>query len=380
MCSILKDRNKFEELLNDIAQENFEDGDDVMNKFESTIFEWYEAIRSMKKIEDTKQNSLLDLGTDSYSDIFKMYIQSYNAEKLMKTGFPELDAEFPFKALEKRKTYIFAGETNVGKSLILINILCNAIKQNVSKSLETFMYITCENQIDESLIRFYCCLTGTPIEDVIQRIFHEPESHKEIEKEIKDIIASYNTKVIFKYYEAKKTTVLDVEALINDTSRNCEIKAVFFDYLDKISSGQQIKELRHELGAISQGLINIGINYDLIMITATQLNRSGYNGADPSNTQLHESAEKAHNVDGILIMQRPKKYNIKFKTERGLIEAQVIRLSITKNRNGPLGYQGYFMTISKVDGISVFDYKLYSLPKAQEKELQSDDYEMSDDI
>lgn len=379
MAELLKDRVSFEKVLKDLELDNFETGEEVLREWDKLVTESYNTLLSIKRIETASTSTCLDLMNDNYEGVLGRFIESYNSAKILKTGYDAIDCQLPFGGLEKRRTYIFAGETGVGKSTILANIITNAVKLNVSKERETYLYITAENLIDESLIRFYCCMTGECAEDVVNKIINEPSFHKEMKKTIVDTLEVNNANIIFYYVEPRKTTLTEIESIVDEVKRNHILKAVFIDYLDLIRSGTGQTEVRHELGEVTLGFKQIAIAYDISLITATQLNRTGYNNAIPSITSMKESMRKAEDSDFVGFLQNPQTPIIKYKTSEGLIEAQVVRFTILKSRNGPVGFSSNFIMIKSIDGFKVFNYKFLPMPEIPKEDMISSEFETDED-
>lgn len=379
LTHMLDNQDSYEELLNDLKSENYETIDSIINKWDGLITESYKKICDSKQIENLNNCTKLDLTNDDYNPILTTYKNSYKESKIMKSGYDDIDNYLPFKGFEKRRVYLFGGETGVGKSALLINIISNAVRLNKSsenKETENFIYITAENLIDESLIRFYCCFNTVSIENVINRIMTEPEFHIEMKKNIVETLKKFNVNIMFYYVERKKTTLLDIEAIVRECSTdNKKIKSVFIDYLDLISSGMSIGEFREELGAVASGFKQIAINYDVALLTLTQLNKSGYHNNSPSVTAIKESMAKAENVDFVALLQKADPEFIEFPSSEGNVKAKVIDFSIVKQRNGPSGHRAKFLMIDSIDEYPCFNFKIIEKPdsvNATPEEVKTD--------
>ena len=151
--------------------------------------------------------------------------------------------------------------------------------------------------------------------------------------------------------------IKDIETLITQSASQYNLCGVFLDYLDLIRSGSNL-ELRLELGEITLGLKRIAIEYDIPIVTATQLNRSGYNNAIPTLTSIGESIKKATDSDFIAFLQHTEKDKIKYMSELNEeIEGTLIRLTVLKNRNGPTGTGSNLFLKKLTNGYSSFNYK-----------------------
>lgn len=379
ICQMVYDKNSFENLLFEINNDTHDSYKQTIEEWEKQITKSYNSLMQVKRLEAISDAATLDLLNDDFNPVLTRFIQSHNEEKVVKTGFEDIDGQLPSKGLEKRRLYIFGGETGVGKSTMLANIITNAVVANSKKGeMQTYLYITAENLIDESLIRFYCCLTEESSDEVTERIKTDPSFHYQMKQTIVDNLKNNNANVIFCYVEPRKTTLPEIESIIDNVSQKTSLKAVFLDYLDLIRSGTNQAELRHELGEVTLGLKQLAISYDIAMITATQLNRTGYNGGEATITSIKESMRKAEDCDFVAFLQNPKEPIIKYRSDNGVIESQVVRFTILKSRNGAVGHSTNFVIEKSRDGFKTFNFKFKPMPKINPEKLtdsfNEDDY------
>jgi len=81
-----------------------------------------------------------DVGLDLYGDIDKVISEILNVQEVIPSTWPWLDEQLNGGFLKNgRALYVFAGETNIGKSIFLGNIAANIAKQN-----KTVLLITLE--------------------------------------------------------------------------------------------------------------------------------------------------------------------------------------------------------------------------------------------
>lgn len=377
LCDLLKNKKEIKKLIDDIEYGNYDDYDELIKKWEMEIEKSHNSILTIKKIDSLKDAISLDLMNDDYEPAIERFRKSIDENTVIQTGFPLLDNALPHGGLEKRRIYIFGGETGVGKSIILQNILTNTIKYNkqyINQIKPTaHLFITAENLIDESLIRFYCSLTDTPHTEVINKL--KTDNTFSLKNEIVKNLRKSNTNVIFYYVQARIATLADIENLIETTREKYELSSIFIDYLDLIRSGTD-SELRHELGEVTLGFKRFAVTYDIPVVTVTQLNRSGYNDASTTITSMGESMQKAHDSDFIAFMQNTKQDVIKYTDSNGsLIEGSKIKFTILKNRNGPTRKSSSLFLLKTVNGNDQFCYKFSEMPQISESDLITSEYD-----
>lgn len=381
LCEIVNDKQDFENLLNDLNNSNYIDSDDIVHKWEKKFHEWHSKFLALKKIEIVSGANSLNLLNDDFKGVVDRFRESYSPENILKTGYDDIDSSLPLKGLEKRRIYIFVGETGIGKSMFMTNVICNSMLSSVKdgEKRKTYLYFTAENLIDETLVRFYCCLTGKSVDEVVNNMLNDSNYHNVMKNEFVEIFNRTGCNLVLQYFPSGKATMLDLENIIIDVKEKSDLKAVVVDYLDLFKSGNNNPELRHELTDVTVSLKNLGITYDFVMLTATQMNKSGYNGANSSNTVIKESMGKAETSDGIILLQSPNEENkriIIFITPEGEVEAKIIDLTISKSRNGEVMKKSKFMVIQKINGKNVFNHRIIPfVAPVDEDGVVQDDYD-----
>lgn len=365
MVELLSGRDIMDELLRDIDSGNYDDDFSVIKKWENSVEHLYKNIMNVKKQDTLKEVSSLNLESDDLSPILEKIKLTISEQDLVETGYDFLRKVLPTRGFERRRFYLIGGSSGVGKSTFLLNLIKNAVCCNDKRDKREkriYLYITAENLIDESWIRFYCCMTGKPqsvlLED-LKNIYGEADEllkeenglekynelisnhSRKLFNEMTDILEKNNSNVIFKYTQPRRTTIRDLEAIIETAKSEYGDKliSVYIDYLDLFSTGMDL-DLRLEHAAVSQEFKNFSISYNVALISATQLNRDGYDNKKIADlTQMGESMKKVDNADFILFLQRGRKE----KTETTsyytgeTVSHKQISATVLKNRNGNIG-------------------------------------------
>ena len=372
LCEVIKGKGNLQQLLSDIDNCSLIDDEEVLQKWEDQLGKAHKSLMQIKKVEMLEETSSLDVMNDDYEPMFNQIIQSMDDSNIVQTGFQYLKKKLVCGGFESRRLYLVGGTSGVGKSALLINLICNAIKERaVTQDNEpvTYLYITAENLIDETWIRFYCCLTGKIHGNFMQTIrkiriacAFDPEAtlikikefYTNVKKQIYDVLKARNANVIIKYVQAHSTTCDGIVSIVDTISAECNLRALYFDYLDLLCSGKNT-ERRFELEEITQSLKNIGINYNIPVITVTQLNRDGYKAdAAPALTQMSESMGKVNAADLVLLLQEDVVKNI----EEDGISYKVLKMTILKQRNGPQGESvQLYLPLSRRNGDSIFNFR-----------------------
>jgi len=278
-----------------------------------------------------------DLGLDYFNEIERHIEDLETKDETISTGWEWLDKKTDGGFLEQgRAIYVFAGETNIGKSIFLGNIAQNIADQN-----KTVLLVSLEMSELVYAKRVTTNLTQIPIRQLHERT-----------DDIRDSVAQYKrtnsrSKVIVKEFPPSTITCRHLKGYIKKlTDKGIKLDAIVVDYVNLLKSDvgtnsyERIKYATEELRALSYV-------FECPVITATQLNRSGYSEVNPGLDTVGESYGLAATADAIFSIWR----------EEEDIEMGIIKLGVMKNRFGE-NYGSCAMEI---------DYDTLSLKQASEQ-------------
>lgn len=255
-----------------------------------------------------------DLGLDYFDDIDKHIHDLKHKDATIACGWPWLDKKLDGGFLENgRAIYVFAGETNIGKSIFLGNIA-----KNIADQGKTVLLISLEMSELVYAKRVTTNLTQIPIRDLHSRT-------DDIESCVKQYRRTHSkSKVIVKEFPPSTITCRHLKGYIKKlTDRGIKLDAIVVDYVNLLKSDQgtnsyeRIKYATEELRALSYV-------FSCPVITATQLNRQGYSEVNPGLETVGESYGLAATADAIFSIWR----------EEEDIDMGVLKLGVMKNRFG----------------------------------------------
>ena len=113
------------------------------------------------------------------------------------------------------------------------------------------------------------------------------------------------------YFKPRVTTLTDLRNIIDTAAQSKNLKVVYIDYLDLINSEFRDLEIRLDQAEVSLGLKDFAVEYNIPVLTATQLNRMGYNRElGTTLSSMGESMKKVDYADSVLFMQEaePNKF------------------------------------------------------------------------
>ncbi len=297
----------------------------------------------LDKIEKTCNiNLVTDTGFDLYNDIDLLIDDLCNVQKSIPSTWPWLDEALNGGFHESgRSLYVFAGETNIGKSIFLGNIASNIAKQGKNVLLVTL-------EMSELLYARRICtnVTKIPLNDLS---IHS----KSLKQAIIEQQNSNAGRIFIKEFPPSTITPNQLKAFVKKlTDTGITIHAIVLDYLNLLhttigsNSYERIKNVTEQVRAMSY-------TFNCPIISATQLNRSGFNTENPDLATISESVGLAATADVIVSI---------FQNEEDR-DLGIIRLGMMKNRYGPRGHTQAMR----------IDYTTLSISQAESEDQTAED-------
>ena len=279
-------------------------------------------------------NLVTDLGLELYGDVDKLIDDLNSVERYVPSKWEWLDNCLGGGFLEAGKAlYVFAGETNIGKSIFLGNIASNIAEQGKNVLLVTL-------EMSELLYARRICSNVTKI-PMKQMADNTPS--------IKQAMNNQGGKIFIKEFPPATITANQLKAFVKKfEEQGIKLDAIVLDYLNLMHSSvgnnsyERIKHVTEQVRAMSY-LFNCPI------ISATQLNRAGFDTDNPDLATISESIGLAATADAIISIFQNEE-------DRGI---GIIRLGMMKNRYGPRGITQAMridystLTIDQADDIEI---------------------------
>ena len=241
-----------------------------------------------KLIKDAVQISLQrDMGTDYFADPQERLNKYFNQGGQVSTGWPQLDRVM-YGGMSRGELNIFAGGSGSGKSLVMMNIALNWLSQGLSG-----VYITLELSEELTSLRTDAMLTSM--------------STKDIRKNLEDtaLRVRMNGKKMGQYRVKglpAQSNVNAIRAYIKEVQIQTGIKIdfVMIDYLDlvmpvsiKVNPNDQFIKDKY----VSEELRNLSKELGILMITASQLNRSAVEEIEFDHSHIAGGISKINTAD-----------------------------------------------------------------------------------
>lgn len=259
------------------------------------------------------------IGMDVIGESDRYYDFIHLNRKFVPSSIPTLnkliDGGYPAKELT-----MYVAATNVGKSLIMTSEAAANTFEN-----RNVLYITCEMSEEKIAERFWANSMNVPINKMK---FLDKTVYDQKVNSVKRV-AGGTSRFIIKEYPPRKLNCNLIRNLLADLSSKKKFvpDILYVDYIGLMvpTSVSKNANTAEALKIISEELRAIAVEYNIPVVTASQLNREGMKTTKVDLDHIAEAIGMTHTAGIIIGVEQPDE----------LIEAGKYRWSILKNRNGP---------------------------------------------
>ena len=189
---------------------------------------------------------------------------------------------------------VYAGEQNIGKSIWLANDAVNYIKEGFDVA-----FISAEMADGDVVHRIGANMLNVPLSKYEKFSKDQSQVQKKLSSLSGGIIPPGNLYV--KEYPTSQATVADIEAYLKtlEDSQGIKLKVIIIDYINILQNQRnpnsentymKIKQIAEDLRAMAK-------RNQWVIISATQINRSGYDASEINMGNIAESAGLGHTAD-----------------------------------------------------------------------------------
>ena len=290
-----------------------------------------------KLIKDAVQISLQkDLGTDYFADPKGRITKYFSSGGQVSTGWPQLD-RLLYGGFSRGELNIFAGGSGSGKSLVMMNIALNWLGMGLNG-----VYVTLELSEELTSLRTDAMLTNM--------------STKEIRKDIE--ATELRVKMASKKFGNYRVKGLPAQSNVNDIraflkeyqiQTGTKVDFVMIDYLDlvmpvsvKVNPNDQFIKDKY----VSEELRNLAKELGILMVTASQLNRTAVDEIEFDHSHIAGGISKINTADNVFGI-----FTSRSMRERGKYQIQCMksRSSTGVGQKIDLDYNMETMRISDSD-------------------------------
>lgn len=320
--ALFENHDQLEDVLNTIKDGTFDSLDDLVESYETTIKLLYQNLVDNQRQMTMESSSSLDFYADDYTHAVDQIKKKYLDGSRTSTGFKSLDLFFK-GGFEPSREYIFAGTSGSGKSTLMTNMMARSAQalngpprinvkdiDNKTDIKHVYVYVTMENTADESLMRIYQDVMNVTEEILLGKLKSGALTPEIMKEQINEKLRPNGTTIFMKYFPAMTISPVDIMGVLDEVISiygQGTIAGCFIDYLDLLTTDAPYDMYRLELAKLVLSLKSLAIQYNIPVITATQLNRSAYRVENPKDLgadQLGESIKKVEHSDMIMILHK----------------------------------------------------------------------------
>lgn len=252
-------------------------------------------ITKVKGVINDRNN--LTFNSDLGLNFFEVDSHDQRETEKVSTGYNFLDNMLGGGYDKGGNLVVYAGEQNIGKSIYLANDAANFVKMGTNT-----VVITAEMAAHKFVKRIGSNLLSININDYAEKAKNKEHVKRRLETVGDGFTPPGNLYV--KQFPTSQATVLDIEAYVSQIEEELQIKvgAVVIDYINILANyrNQNTENTYMKIKQIAEDLRAMGIRNNWLIVTATQITRSGYNASDITMTDVAESAGLSHTADVML--------------------------------------------------------------------------------
>lgn len=286
---------------------------DILDIAESRIYE------IMQSRTNTALTHIKTAIIESYDKINKI-ANDKDAFIGLQTRYTEIDQML--SGLGKSDLILIAARPGVGKTSFALNIAQNIA---IEKPKRTIAVFSLEMSNEQLASRMLSAQSG-----VDNLKFRNGEMSDDDWTELAHA-ASILTDTDVYFDDTAGITVAQMKAKLR---RLKKLDLIIIDYLQLMSGGGRYENRSTEVGAISRSLKIMAKEFNVPVITLSQLNReTEKTKSKPQLSNLRESGSIEQDADAILFLWKPEDED----GEQQAGPVQIVKCEVAKNRHGPVG-------------------------------------------
>ena len=264
-----------------------------------------------KLIKDAVQISLTkDMGTDYFEDPKARLKAIKDNNGQLSTGWATMDQKL-YGGFNRGELQIFAGGSGSGKSLFMQNLAVNWVEAGLNG-----IFLTLELSEDLCAMRLDSMITGVASKAIFKNL-------DDVEMKVK-MKSKAAGDLQIKYFPAQ-SNINDVRSFVKELQVKTGIRIDFMciDYLDllmPVSAKVSPSDLFVKDKYVSEEIRNLAKELDIIMVTASQLNRSAVEEVEFDHSMISGGISKINTADNVFGI-----FTSRAMRERGKYQLQLMK-------------------------------------------------------
>ena len=251
-----------------------------------------------------------DMGIDYFEDPKARLKSIKDNNGQISTGWATMDAKL-YGGFNRGELQIFAGGSGSGKSLFMQNLAVNWVEAG-----KNGIFVTLELSEDLCAMRLDSMVTGVASKYIFKSL-------DDVEMKVKMKAKSAGSLQI-KYFPAQ-SNINDIRAFVKELQVKTGTKIDFMciDYLDllmPVSAKVSPSDLFVKDKYVSEEIRNLGKELDVIMVTASQLNRSAVEEVEFDHSMISGGISKINTADNVFGI-----FTSRAMRERGKYQLQLMK-------------------------------------------------------
>ena len=333
--ALFQNYDELDKVLTSIKDGSFDSIDSLVEDYEVTIKTLYSNMMESNRALTIEAAASLDLMKDDYSHVVEMIKKKYDRSSSTPSGFDMFDKEIMNGGYEPSRLYIYGGGSGAGKSTIMNNSIYKSAMKPIAMNerfpekgdiRKVYIYVTLENTIEEALMRTYMPMFDITMVQMLKAL--GAADPLPIRDRVVSELRKTGSTIIMKYFPAMSISPIDLMGVVDeviDVYGKDSIAGLFIDYLDLLKADTRYDMYRLELGHITLSLKTLAVQYNIPVITASQLGRSAYrisNSQELGVDQISESIKKVEHADFVMLLAKDP------------VNDKVVHGKVGKNRSG----------------------------------------------
>jgi replicative DNA helicase len=235
----------------------------------------------------------LNFDSDIGLDFFNPEDHIQRKSKKLETGWTFID-NISGGGYDPKSLIVYAGEQNVGKSIWLANDAANFVRMG-----HNVVFITAEMSAQKVLKRIGANLLDINMMEYDQKSANRDFIKRKLERISRGLLPP--GKLFVKEFPTSQGTVLDIESYLKELEESQEhkVNVLVVDYINILSNyrNPNTENTYMKIKQIAEDLRALAVKKEMLVISATQLNRGAWDSTEIKMENIAESAGLAHTAD-----------------------------------------------------------------------------------
>ena len=235
----------------------------------------------------------INFDTDVGLDFFNPESHIQRTSKKIETGWNFVD-RVSGGGYDTKSLVVYAGEQNIGKSIWLANDAANFVRMG-----HNVVFITAEMSAQKVLKRIGANLLHIPMSDYDKNSGNRDYMKRRLEKVSRGLLPP--GKLFVKEYPTSQGTIPDIEAYLKDLeeAQDHKVNVLVVDYINILANyrNPNTENTYMKIKQIAEDLRALAVKRDMLVISATQINRGAWDATEVRMENIAESAGLAHTAD-----------------------------------------------------------------------------------